>query len=134
MESERDDRAFGSEDLAIGSNSNLYVIQNLDSKSSKNPWGQFPTSVDSSYASEDEKLLEVESGGVSRAEFVAGAGLARSSFSDSTLSAVGVVSLSTVLVLLWLASWYERPKHHIGWSWIASLTGSGSQNSCTMRR
>ncbi|CAH0037067.1 unnamed protein product [Clonostachys solani] len=63
-------------------------------------------SVDSSYAREDEKLLEVESGGVSRAEFGAGTGLTWSSFSDSTVpSAVAAVSFWMVLVLMWLDSW-----------------------------
>jgi len=44
------DVAFGSVDLFIGAKSDLYVIQNLEPKSSTKPWGQPPLAsrVDSS--------------------------------------------------------------------------------------
>ena len=57
--------AFGSVDRWITSKPDRYVIHNRDSKSSRNAAGQPPNSVSSysSYASDEPKLLEVESGG-----------------------------------------------------------------------
>lgn len=40
MENDRAELALGSEDLGIDSNSDLYVIQNLDPKSSRKACGQ----------------------------------------------------------------------------------------------
>jgi hypothetical protein len=54
--------------LGIGTKSERYVIQILDSKSSRKAAGQPPSGPsDSSYARDDEKLLDDESGGVSGA-------------------------------------------------------------------
>lgn len=64
--------ACGFVDLGIGSNSDLYVIQSRDSKSDINPEGQPSPLAASSYAMEDEKLLDMDSGGVSGA-FTGGA-------------------------------------------------------------
>lgn len=62
--------AFGSVERCIVSKPERYVIHNRDSKSSRNVVGHPPDSASSSssYASEEPKLLVVESGGVSGIE------------------------------------------------------------------
>lgn len=65
MVKDRAEAARGSADLGIGSKSVRYVIQMRDSKSSTNSGGQPPSWPGSSYANEESKLLEAESGGVS---------------------------------------------------------------------
>lgn len=65
-DNENVEAALGSTDLGIGSNPDLYVIQNLDAMSSKNPGGHPLSESDSSSAAADE-LLDVEAGGVSSA-------------------------------------------------------------------
>jgi hypothetical protein len=67
IEKDRADAALGSVDFGIGSNSDRYVIQNFDPTSSKKAGGQPPSSPGSSYAREESKLLDTESGGVSGA-------------------------------------------------------------------
>lgn len=93
--------ACGLVDLGIGSKSDLYVIQSRDSKSDINPAGQPPTLDISSCASEDEKLLAIDSGGVSGA-FAGGAGDwagSRASLTALFAGGGGVLgSLSEVLV------------------------------------
>lgn len=73
IENDKAEVACGLVDLGIGSNSDLYVIQNLDSKSARNAGGQPPSVAGSSYASDEEKLLDIDSGGVSGA-FAGGGG------------------------------------------------------------
>lgn len=67
IENESADAAFGSTDFGIGSNPDLYVIQNLDAMSSTNPEGHPLSGGGSSSATADERLLEVDAGGVSSA-------------------------------------------------------------------
>lgn len=67
IDSEREEVACGLVDRGMGSNSDLYVIQILDSKSAMNCGGQPLSFVGSSYARDDEKLLDIDSGGVSGA-------------------------------------------------------------------
>lgn len=67
MENESADAAFGSTDFGIGSKPNLYVIQNLEAMSSTNPAGHPLSGGGSSSATADERLLEVDAGGVSSA-------------------------------------------------------------------
>lgn len=67
MDNESADVACGLVDRGMGSNSDRYVIHILDSKSLINPVGHPPSSTGSSYASDEEKLLDIESGGVSGA-------------------------------------------------------------------
>jgi len=59
------ERDFGSVDRAMGSKPDRYVIQMRASKSSTKDVGQPPSSPSSSYASDELKLLETDSGGVS---------------------------------------------------------------------
>ena len=73
MDNDNADAACGFVDLGMGSNSDRYVIHILDSKSFIKPYGHPPPFAGSSYASDDEKLLDVESGGVAGA-FVGGLG------------------------------------------------------------
>lgn len=130
MEKDRDAVACCLVDLGIVSNSDLYVIQNLDSKSDINPCGQPPPVDGSSYAREDEKLLDIESGGVSGTSGSRGDGGIRSLKSVSRVVADGGVgaSLSVFFGGLVSLSLYCRPRHHTGWSCAVSLVGSGSQN------
>lgn len=67
MDRDSADVACGLVDLGIGSKSDLYVIQSRDSKSDMNPTGQPPSLDASSYTTEEEKLLDIDSGGVSGA-------------------------------------------------------------------
>lgn len=73
MDNESADVACGLVERGMGSNSDRYVIHILDSKSLMNPDGHPPSTTGSSYASDEEKLLDIESGGVSGA-FVGGLG------------------------------------------------------------
>lgn len=66
-ENESAEVALGSTDLGIGSNPDLYVIQNFAAISSKNPGGHPFSRGSSSPAAADERLLEVDAGGVSSA-------------------------------------------------------------------
>jgi hypothetical protein len=114
-ENERADVALGSTDFGMGSNPDLYVIQNFDAISSKNPEGHPPSRGSSSPATADERLLEVEAGGVSGAFtdvfdtdggfWVGDEVVAASSSQDSGASwPTDVVFLFTVLELVYLAS------------------------------
>jgi hypothetical protein len=73
MDNDNADVACGLVDRGMGSNSDRYVIHIFDSKSLMNPDGHPPSSTGLSYASDEEKLLDIESGGVSGA-FVGGFG------------------------------------------------------------
>ena len=67
MAKERAYVALGSVDLGIISKPERYVIHIRDSKSSRKAGGQPPSWPRSSYANDEEKLLETDSGGVSGA-------------------------------------------------------------------
>jgi len=67
IDKDSEEVACGLADRGIGSNSDRYVIHILDSKSLKNPDGHPPSFAGSLYASDDEKLLDIDSGGVSGA-------------------------------------------------------------------
>jgi hypothetical protein len=65
MANDSADVALGSVDLGINSNPVRYVIHIRDSKSSRKAGGQPLSWLGSSYASDESKLLAMESGGVS---------------------------------------------------------------------
>ena len=132
---ERADRESGSEDLGIGSKSERYVIQSLDSKSSKKAAGHPPWLRTSRWS--DDGGMSVCSESDAGSNTLAGMSVSGCVCGIGRNTGVGGVGGSDGRDGSWggfsSARVYGRPRHQTGWSRATSFVGSGSQNIWTMR-
>lgn len=104
-----------------------------DSKSSRKAWGQLSSSSVSSYAKDREKLLSLESGGVTGAVAAGVAGSAAGGEEDG-FDLAGFVAAGSEMAFVLVSCVYEWPRHQTGLFEARSFVGVGSQRYLTMRR